>query len=407
MMDIKNLFLKLTGITMISVSIFSCQENNGNQQDLTDNKKEEVLIPELLDQTRQRLDFLLDFPAREDAIPRTVEEDGTVRTVASSDWTSGFFPGTLWYAYRLTNHDDFKEKAKTWTTFVEQEKLNDGTHDMGFKIYSSFGNGYEITDNQSYEDVIIKSAETLSSRYNEKVGAIKSWDWGKTRWDFPVIIDNMMNLELLFEATKITGDSSFYKIANQHAITTLENHFRSDNSSFHVVDYNPETGEVIKKLTHQGHSDQSAWARGQAWGLYGYIMTYRYTEEDLFLQQAEEIAAFMLQHENLPEDKIFYWDYDAPNIPDAVRDASAAAITAAALVELHQQTEEEQYLQSSIAIVNSLQKNYLLPANISVPFILNHSTGNMPRNDEIDVPINYADYYFLEAMYRLQQLNTK
>lgn len=398
--------MKLTGIVLISVSLFSCQENNESKQDKITEEKETPAIPQLLQETRQRLDVLLNYPSQAEAFPRSAEADGEVRAVASSDWTSGFFPGSLWYAYRLTGNEEFKAKAKTWTAYVEQEKLNDGTHDMGFKIYCSFGNGYQITGDQHYKEVIIKSAETLASRYNEQVGAIKSWDWGKTRWDFPVIIDNMMNLELLFEATKLTGDSSFYKIANQHALTTLENHFRTDNSSYHVVDYNPETGEVIKKLTHQGHNDQSAWARGQAWGLYGYIMAYRYTDEEQFLQQAKEIATFMLQHDNLPEDKIFYWDFDAPNIPDATRDASAAAITSAALVELYEQTQDETYLQASIAIVDSLQDNYLLQEGISAPFILAHSTGNMPRNDEVDVPINYADYYFLEAMHRLQQLNT-
>ena len=398
--------MRLTGIALISVSMFSCQENNDTRQDKIDEETEIPATPELLQETRQRLDVLLNYPAQADAFPRSAEADGEVRAVASSDWTSGFFPGSLWYAYRLTGNESFKEKAQAWTAFVEQEKLNDGTHDMGFKIYCSFGNGYQITGNNEYKEVILKSAETLASRYNEQVGAIKSWDWGKTRWDFPVIIDNMMNLELLFEATKLSGDSSFYKIANQHALTTLENHFRTDNSSYHVVDFNPETGEVIKKLTHQGYNDQSAWARGQAWGLYGYIMTYRYTDEEQFLQQAKEIAAFMLQHDNLPEDKIFYWDFDVPNIPNATRDASAAAITAAALVELYEKTKDEQYLQASIAIVDSLQDNYLLQEDISAPFILAHSTGNMPRNDEVDVPINYADYYFLEAMYRLQQLNT-
>ena len=406
MMNIKKLFLQLTGILLISVSLLSCEENNNDQQVITDDD-DTTSIPQLLDKTNERLTLLLYYPAKTDEIPRSVEPEGEVRTVASSDWTSGFYPGTLWYAYRITGNDAFKEKAKVWTAFVEKEKLNDGTHDMGFKIFCSFGNGYQITDKEEYREVIIKSAETLSTRYNENVGAIKSWDWGKTRWDFPVIIDNMMNLELLFETTKMTGDSNFYKIANKHAITTMNNHFRTDNSSYHVVDYNPETGEVIKKLTHQGYSDESAWARGQAWGLYGFTMTYRYTEDERFLQQAEDIAAFMLEHKNLPEDKIFYWDFDAPDIPGATRDASAAAVTAAALVELYKYTQNELYLQTATAIADKLQNNYLLPEDISAPFILTHSTGNMPRNDEVDVPINYADYYFLEAMYRLQQLNSK
>ena len=196
-------------------------------------------------------------------------------------------------------------------------------------MYCSFGNGYRLTGDTTYRSVILQSAKSLSKRFNPVAGVIKSWDHNKAKWKFPVIIDNMMNLELLFEATKLTGDSSFYKIAISHADQTLKNHFRPDYSSWHVLDYDTQTGKVTQKLTAQGYSDESAWARGQAWALYGFTMCYRETQHPAYLDQAKAIAKFILNHKSIPADGIPYWDYNDPKIPAASRDASAAAITAA------------------------------------------------------------------------------
>ena len=339
--------------------------------------------------------------------PQTIK-DGQLKLVASKGWTSRFFPGQRWYLYEFTGKKEWESEARKFTANIEKEKFNGGTHDMGFKIYCSFGNGYRLTKDPHYKEVIIQSAKTLSTRFNAKAGVIRSWDHNKDKWDYPVIIDNMMNLELLFEATKLTGDSSFYKIAVSHANKTMENHFRADYSSWHVVDYDTATGKVIKKTTHQGYSNESAWARGQAWGLYGYVMCYRETGNKIYLQQAQHIASFILNNPNMPKDLVPYWDFDAPNIPNEPRDASAAAITASALYELSTYVSNNKtYKQSANKIIRSLTNNYRSPIGENKGFILLHSTGSKPSNSEVDVPISYADYYYLEALLRKKKLRQK
>ncbi|RKR83702.1 glycosyl hydrolase family 88 [Mucilaginibacter gracilis] len=334
--------------------------------------------------------------------PRTLS-DGQLKLVPSKDWCSGFFPGELWLLYRHTNNAKWLKLAEAYTLRLETEKNNGTTHDMGFKIYCSFGTGYAITANKHYKTVIIEAAKTLATRYSAKVDAIKSWD--KKEWKFPVIIDNMMNLELLFEASKLSGDSTFYKIAVSHANTTLKNHFRPNYSSYHLVSYDPETGEVIKKQTHQGYADESAWARGQSWALYGYTMCYRETGNKLYLQQAENVAKYILQNPNLPSDLVPYWDYNAPNIPNEPRDASAAAIVASALYELSGYSQARiKYLKKADAIMESLTQKYMANAGSNKGFVLLHSTGSKPANSEIDVPLSYADYYYMEALTRKYNL---
>ena len=336
--------------------------------------------------------------------PRTLE-DGKLKLVASKDWTSGFFPGELWYLYELTNNEKWKQEAIKFTSPIEQEKKNATTHDMGFKIYCSVGNAYRLTKNQHDKDVIIEAAKTLATRFNPKVGAIRSWDHHADVWRFPVIIDNMLNLELLFEATKLTGDSTFYNIAVKHANTTLKNHFRPDFSTWHVVSYNPETGEVEKKNTHQGYSDASAWARGQAWAVYGYTLCYRETKDKKYLLQAQNVADYILRHKNLPKDLIPYYDFDAPNIPNEPRDASAAAVIASALLELSTYTDgKNNYLQKANQIIANLSTNYIAKLGSNKGFILTQSTGSKPSNSEVNVPISYADYYYLEALCRIKNL---
>lgn len=331
--------------------------------------------------------------------PRTIE-NGKLKMVVSKDWTSGFFPGVLWYLYDYTKDQKWLLEAKTFTAKLEKEQYNTGTHDLGFMIYCSFGNGYRLTQNEAYKAVIVQAAKSLSTRFNPNTGVIRSWDHNRDKWEYPVIIDNMMNLELLFEATRFTGDSSFYKIAVTHADNTLKNHFRTDYSSFHVVDYSVKDGSVRSKVTHQGYSDESAWARGQAWGLYGYVLCYRETKDPRYLEQAKNIAGFILNHPNLPKDLIPYWDFNDPAIPNTSRDASAAAITASALYELAEYTKSKTYVKKANTILGSLSKYYKSPKGGNAGFILQHSTGHRPANSEIDVPINYADYYYVEALLR-------
>lgn len=332
--------------------------------------------------------------------PRTIEK-GALKLVGSRDWTSGFFAGELWMLYGYTGDVNWQRLADSATRLLEREKTNAGTHDMGFKIYCSYGNGYRYTKNESYKAVIIEAARTLIKRFNPVIGCIRSWDHNRDKWQYPVIIDNMMNLELLFAATRFTGDSSFYKIAVSHANTTLRNHFREDNSSYHVVEYDTLNGAVRSRVTHQGFADSSAWARGQAWGLYGYTLCYRETKDPRYLEQAEKIAAFIFNHPRLPADLIPYWDYDASTIPTAPRDASAAAITASALYELATYSSNKKiYKKRADQLVKNLTNSYRAPTGSNKGFILLHSTGHLPHNSEIDVPINYADYYYLEALLR-------
>jgi unsaturated chondroitin disaccharide hydrolase len=333
--------------------------------------------------------------------PRTVEK-GQFKMVVSKDWTSGFFPAELWYFYQYTKDKKWLELAKKYTEDIKKEQFNRGTHDLGFMIYCPFGNGYKLTGDTAYKSVIIQAARSLSTRFNKTAGVLKSWDHNVDKWKYPVIIDNMMNLELLFEATKMTGDSSFYKIAVSHADHTIKNHFREDFSSYHVVDYDTTTaGNILQKITAQGYANESAWARGQAWALYGYTLCFSATKDKNYLAQADGIAGFIINHKNTPEDGIPYWDYNDPEIPNVSRDASAAAITASALYELAKYSSNgKKYKLTADRILYSLSTKYTNKKGDNYGFILDHSTGHRPAKSEIDVPINYADYYYLEALLR-------
>jgi uncharacterized protein YyaL (SSP411 family) len=240
------------------------------------------------------------------------------------------------------------------------------------------------------------------------VGCIKSWD-SKNPSDFLVIIDNMMNLELLFETTKATGDSSFYRIAVTHANTTMKNHFRPDYSSYHVLNYDVTTGAVKEKKTAQGYANESAWARGQAWGLYGYTVCYRETKDVRYLQQAQHIAEFILTNPNMPADKIPYWDFNAPDIPNALRDASAAAVMASAFIELSHYTDKKnarKYIQVAETMIRNLSApEYKAAPGANGGFILQHGVGHKPAGTEVDMPLTYGDYYFIEACKRYKELS--
>ena len=353
-----------------------------------------------------RFSKLLDFPIDSIAIPRSMDlSSGVVKKVKSKDWTSGFFSGNLWQIYALTGDVRYKDKAILWNAFIEKEKFNNTTHDMGFKVFCSFGKGLKVQDNLNYKKIILRSAQTLVTRFNTKIGAIRSWDHNKEFFDFPVIIDNMLNLELLFEASKISGNNTFKNIAIQHANTTLKNHFRKDNSCYHVIDYDSITGKVKNKLTHQGFNNESSWARGQSWAVYGFTMAYRYTKNKEYLKQAEATAKYYINYKTLPKDGISFWDFNDTSIPNAPRDVSSATVMASALIELYSFTKNQVYLEYSNKILNTLSSDkYLLNDSVKGPFILDHSTGNWPKKDEIDQPIVYADYYFLEAIIRKQSL---
>ncbi len=317
-------------------------------------------------------------------------------------WCSGFYPGTLLYLFEETLNQTLYDEAMRKLALLKKEKSNTGTHDLGFMMYCSFGTANRIEPKPEYKAILLESARSLATRFNPIVGCIKSWDSKPS--DYLVIIDNMMNLELLFWATKQSGDSSFYKISGAHADHTMLNHFRADHSSYHVLNYNPATGGVQQKRTAQGAADESAWARGQAWGLYGFTLMYRETRDRKYLEQAKGIAEFILAHPNLPDDKIPYWDFNAPGIPVALRDASAGAVNASALLELSGYVDgrdKKKYFTAAETMLTSLlsAKYQSLPGT-NDGFLLQHSVGNKPQGTELDVSLTYADYYFVEAMKR-------
>jgi len=340
-------------------------------------------------------------------LPRTIDREGNLRTESPHWWTSGFYPGCLWYLYEYSNDQKIKDDAMMITARVEQEKYTTNNHDVGFMLYCSFGNGLRLTGEESYNEVLLTGARSLSTRFRPNIGCIQSWG-SRKGWQCPVIIDNMMNLELLMWAFKKSGDSSFYHIAVSHADTTIKYHFRPDYSTYHVVSYDTITGAVEARQTAQGAADESAWSRGQSWGLYGYTMMYRETKLDRYLQQAQHIADFLINHPNLPEDKIPYWDYNAPGIPNAERDASAGAIMASALVELSGYVNPEvgkKYLEVAETQLRSLASPaYRAEQGKNGNFILMHSVGSIPAKSEVDVPLTYADYYFIEALMRYRKL---
>lgn len=336
--------------------------------------------------------------------PRTVY-NGKIEYIPKDDWTSGFFPGTMWYMYDLTHDKKWIDYGIKYTEDLDSIKHLKWHHDVGFMIYCSYGNAYRVTQDPAYKDVIVEAAKSLSTRFRPVPGVIQSWDedrgWQGTRgWMCPVIIDNMMNLELMFEATKFSGDSTFRNIAISHANATLENHFRDDYSTYHVIDYDKVKGGVRHKQTAQGYADESAWARGQAWALYGFTVCYRETKDPRYLAQTDSIYHYLFTHKNMPEDLVPYWDFDAPNIPYEPRDASAAAVIASALYELSTYDRPE-YKKTADKIIASLCScRYLAILGTNGNFLLMHSVGSIPHNSEIDVPLNYADYYFLEALTR-------
>lgn len=340
--------------------------------------------------------------------PQSVNPDGTLRTQPSHWWCSGFFGGSLWYLYEYNKENKWKEAAQLWTAAVEKEKYNTGTHDLGFMIYCPFGNGYRLTKNPIYKDVMLTGAKSLTTRFEPEYGVIKSWNDFKG-YKYPVIVDNMMNLEFLFWAAKASGDKKFYDICIAHADSTIKHHYRKDYSSYHVICYD-KGGKILAKKTAQGAADESAWARGQAWGLYGYVVMYRETKDKKYLKQAENIANFYLNHPNLPKDKIPYWDFNAPKIPNEERDVSAGAISASALLELstYKVKKSKSYFQAAEQMLQSLcSPAYKAKLGENHNFLLMHSVGAKPMKSEVNTPLIYADYYFLEALLRYNKLNKK
>ncbi|MDR1646065.1 MAG: glycoside hydrolase family 88 protein [Tannerellaceae bacterium] len=367
----------------------------------------EVIDDALALAEQQSLRMAEKYATEDRLLPRSFA-GGEMVTSDSKWWCSGFFPGLLWYLYENDPKPELLNYARLYTARIEQEKYNTHTHDLGFMLYCSFGNGFRLTGDTAYRATLLTGAGSLSTRYNPSIGLIRSWDYTNGgKWQYPVIIDNMMNLEFLFWASRESGDTRYHDLSVSHADKTIQEHFRPDYSSFHVVSYDTITGQPHVKQTHQGFSNESAWARGQAWGLYGYTVAYRATKDPRYLEQARQIARFLLSHPRMPEDYIPYWDLDAPNIPDALRDASAGAIICSALIELSGYVDDA--LAGSYRAVAEKQLRtfaspaYTAPVGENGHFILMHSVGHLPGNSEVDVPLTYADYYYVEALMRYKK----
>ena len=347
----------------------------------------------------------MDTRLTEKTLPRTLSADGEFVPSNIYWWCSGFYPGSLWYIYEYTGNEAVKTLAEKNTLKLDSIQYVTRDHDVGFQLNCSYGNAFRLTGNEAYKQVLYQGAKSLSTRFNPAAGVIRSWDFVRKGcdWKFPVIIDNMMNLELLFEATKLSGDSTFYNVAVAHADRTLQEHFRPDGSCYHVIDYSIEDGTVRHRQTAQGYADESAWARGQAWAIYGYTVCFRETKDRKYLDQALKTFEFMKNHKNMPADLVPYWDLDAPNIPNEPRDASSASVIASALYEICTYPVEnpQSYKEYADKIMESLATaDYTAPLGENGRFLLMHSVGSIPHNSEIDVPLNYADYYYLEALKR-------
>jgi unsaturated chondroitin disaccharide hydrolase len=392
---------KLLFYLSISVMLFSCKKQESMQ---------ELIARSFKVAQAQTMAMANELKDKEGLMPRSLNpETGELVTSDTKWWCSGFFPGVLWYVFEYTKDDSVRVMAEKFTARVEPEKFNSYDHDIGFQIYCSFGNGLRLTNCNDYVDVLKTAGQSALKRYNPTVGLLKSWDSNPQIWQYPVIIDNMMNLELLMWNYKNTNDTTFLRVAKSHADKTLKNQFRSDNSVYHLVSYDTITGEPHLKQTVQGAFDESLWARGHAWGLYGYTMMFRETTDRNYLEQAVKIAEVMIHHPNMPEDMVPYWDYSYEEIPNTSRDASSAAIMASALIELAGYIDDiqlkDEYLKVAEKQLRTLSSpEYMAEPGTNAHFILKNNVGHFLRNSEVDVPLTYADYYFLEALLRYKKV---
>ena len=390
----KKLFL--VGLCLINILNFSVQ-----------GKSLTYVVNDALKFSEQQSLLLSEKYAGQDSILPRSFENGKNTSSDSRWWCSGFFPGTLWYLYENIKSPVLLKFAKLYTDRVEREKYTTDNHDVGFMLYCSFGNGLRITGDEHYKEVLLTGARSLSTRLNPKVGLIRSWNHTRNKWQYPVVIDNMMNLELLLWAANYSGDSKFKEMALSHADKTMIHHFRPDFSSYHLVSYDTISGLPHLKQTHQGFSKESSWSRGQAWGLYGYTYLYRITKDKRYLIQAENIAGFIINHPRMPKDYIPYWDFNSPEIPNTKRDASAASIMASAFIELSDFVDvklAKKYMKVAETQIRTLASpEYTAKLGENGCFILKHSVGAYPFKSEVDVPLTYADYYYLEALTRLKK----
>ncbi len=402
--------MKNTAIFFCSLVLASCASTSTSTRAEADDFDIDEAIEYCNSQVHRSIRNLCTDSTDYSMIPRNIQGTDTMwacRKATPDEWCSGFWPGVLWYDYELTGDTLVREQARRYTGALEylaDRPIFD--HDLGFLMLCSYGNGYRITADQRYKEVLLASADSLATLFNPAVGTMLSWPRNVEMFGgHNTIMDNMINLEVLFWASKNGGDHSLYDMAVKHAETTMNNHFRPDGTCFHVAVYDPADGHFIKGVTHQGYSDSSTWARGQAWAVYGYTMVYRETHDKRFLDFACKVTDAYLKR--LPDDMVPYWDFDDPAIPEAPRDASAAGVVASALLELQEYVDEdksEEYRHAAIEMLASLNSEAYRSGEKRCSF-LDHSTGHHPAGSEIDASIIYADYYYLEALVRLKKLD--
>ena len=321
-------------------------------------------------------------------------------------WTSGHFPGSLWYLYEATGDDFFKDRATVWMESIAPNSKVTDNHDVGFIMYCSFGNARRLLKTDKYDAILLKTADSLSKRFNPDLGLIRSWGALNEKRNFLVIPDNMMNLELLEWAAKAKGgEKRFDDIARSHATKTMGHHFRADGGTFHVLDYDQKTLRVKGIERGQGASCETAWSRGQSWAIYGYTMMYRETKDPAYLEFAQKVSDFAINHPNMPVDGVPYWDYGAPG---EERDTSAASIMASGLLELSTFVPGDKGAKYRAFAVRQLlslcSDEYFAKPGENGDWLLKHGVGHKPAGGEIDTPLDYGDYYFLEALLRFKAL---
>jgi uncharacterized protein YyaL (SSP411 family) len=366
-------------------------------------------LPKVFERAASQYSGMLESVRSKPGLPRTLLPDGTVSLVRPEDWTSGFFPGSLWFLHEYSGDASWKQEATEYTHRLERIRNFSGNHDGGFMLGCSYGNALRLAPSEEYRQILRDGAAALATRYKPEIGMIRSWDHGP--YSCPVIIDNMMNLELLCWAANNGGDPSLQNIALSHADQTLKNHFRPDGTAYHVVDYDLKTGWIRAHHACQGADVRTAWARGQAWALYGFTMMHRETKKPEYLDRATSLALVLMAHPKLPTDKVPLWDFGADAAESTPRDASAAAIIASAMIELSTLTSGKNSADF-LAFAREQLLTLSSPAFLAAPgsnggFILTRSTGHLPNHSEINVPLNYADYYYLEALLRYRALATK
>ncbi len=365
------------------------------------NQHDRAWVENSLDFAARQYREMLIAVGREGLYPRSLHADGSLKLVSGEDWTQGFFPGALWLLYETTHDAFFEKQALMATSPLEPLKHFTGHHDVGFIIHSSFGQAFRLTGHTEYAVVMADAAVSLMSRFSIGAGVIVSLE-PFAGWRCPVLVDTLMNLELLFRVSELTGDITFADTAIRHADTTLHSHCRPDGGCNHLVDFDPENGTVRDIGSHQAFSGDSVWARGHAWAVYGFTMIYRYTGEARFLCQAEKTARYFLGHPHFPADGIPYWDLAAPHIPEEPRDSSAAAILASALIELDVLSGKQGFYRDRAASIlrTLVSPEYQALFRQNGCFLLKHGVGNRKEGTEVDVPLIYGDYYFLEALTR-------